>query len=128
MLAVWDATGTSPGYAAMAELLERLFGDAVARALHVPFNLGHPDRLRFALKEAGLIDSRIETVAGTARSPSLEAWVETDVKGWTLANIIDDAQFDTLRRAVRGELTRFKDGDGTVSFAAPAHLVTYVRP
>jgi ubiquinone/menaquinone biosynthesis C-methylase UbiE len=123
-LAVWDALPNSPGYTAMAELLERLFGAEVARALHVPFNLGDIDHLRAVLAESEMHDAHIETVDGTARFPSLDAWVDTDVRGWTLADVINDTQLQSLRRTARKELVDYVGDDGTVSFAAPAHIVS----
>ncbi|MGH7803396.1 MAG: class I SAM-dependent methyltransferase, partial [Candidatus Binatia bacterium] len=53
-IAVWASLMESPGYAAMAELLRELFGDAAARALHAPFALGEADELRSLFAAAGL--------------------------------------------------------------------------
>jgi ubiquinone/menaquinone biosynthesis C-methylase UbiE len=44
-LAVCDALDHSPGYAAFAGLLRRLFGDSVADAFNAPFVLGDPQLL-----------------------------------------------------------------------------------
>jgi hypothetical protein len=60
---------------------------------------------------------------GTARFPSIEAWVETDVKGWTLSDLIDGGQYQTLLQAAQSELTTFVQNDGTVAFESPAHIV-----
>src|SRR5690606_31718220 len=45
-VAVWDALENTPGYAAMTDLLRRLFGDEAARSLESPYSLGDTDRLR----------------------------------------------------------------------------------
>jgi ubiquinone/menaquinone biosynthesis C-methylase UbiE len=39
-VAVWAALESAPGYAAMTDLLQRLFGDRIADALRAPFTLG----------------------------------------------------------------------------------------
>jgi ubiquinone/menaquinone biosynthesis C-methylase UbiE len=44
-VAVCDALEHSPGYAALANLLQRLFGARIADAFRAPFVLGDPDRL-----------------------------------------------------------------------------------
>ena len=44
--AVWASLDQTPGYAAMAMLLERLFGKIVANSLHVPYVLGNEQELR----------------------------------------------------------------------------------
>jgi SAM-dependent methyltransferase len=127
-VAVWDAVETSPGYAAMLDLLTHLFGPETASALRAPFVLG--DRQVFAalFDEAGIPGVWIETLPGTARFPSIDDWVRTDVKGWTLADLIDDEGYFRLREAARRELARFAGPDGHVAFAAPAHLAVATKP
>jgi SAM-dependent methyltransferase len=126
-VAVWGPLDETPGYAAMTELLQRLFGDDAANALRAPYNLGDGDELRSLFAEAGVTDAEVVTVEGTARFPSIASWVHTDVKGWTLADMIDDGQFRMLRAEAEAELLTFVAPDGTVSFAAPAHIVTAVK-
>ncbi len=127
-VAVWDRLETTPGYAAMTALLQRLFGERIAAGLRAPFVLGNRDELRSLFAAAGMAEVQIATEAGTARFPSIEAWVHTDVKGWTLADLIDDAQYQVLLRACESELKRFARPDRTVAFAAPAHIVSVTRP
>jgi SAM-dependent methyltransferase len=124
VVAVWGPLESSPGYAAMVNLLQRLFGTQVADALRAPFALGDPGLLRGMLAQAGALKGTIETVDITAHFPSLEAWVQTDVKGWTLADMIDDGQYQTLLNAAREELCGFELSDGMVAFNSPAHIVT----
>jgi ubiquinone/menaquinone biosynthesis C-methylase UbiE len=123
-VAVWDRLDSSPGYAAMAALLERLFGPRIAGELYAPFALGDPAALRALLADAGFADAEVATHAGTARFPSIEAWVRTDVKGWTLADLIDDDQYALLLREAAVALRRYASADGTVAFAAPALIAT----
>lgn len=119
---VWDKAENSPGYAAMIALLDRLFGADVADALRAPFVLGDTAELRALFKQAGIRNVAIETLQGTARFPSLQSWVHTDIKGWTLADMIDDEQYEALQQAATTELAAFAAPDDTVSFAAPAHI------
>lgn len=123
-LAVWDKVEHSPGYAAMIGLLDRLFGAEVADALRAPFALGEPASVEAILDRAGIRHATLKTVPGTASFPSLAAWLHTDVRGWTLADMIDDDQYATLSREAGKELAPFVQSDGSVRFAAPAHIVT----
>ncbi len=127
-VAVWDRLETSPGYAEMTALLQRLFGKQIAAGLRAPFVLGDLAELRALFAEAGMPDVQVATEVGTARFPSIESWVHTDVKGWTLADLIDDAQYQVLLRAAQVELKRFARPDGTVGFASPAHIVRATKP
>lgn len=123
-VATWDRLAHSPGYDAMVTLLQRLFGARTAAALRAPFVLGDPDMLSALAAEAGIGDVKTETRDDVVTFPSLDDWVHTDVKGWTLADMIDDAQFQALLDTARSELVDFVQADGTVSFAAPAHILS----
>ncbi len=125
-VSVWDSAETSPGYARMIGLFDRLFGAIAAEALRAPFVLGQKATLRALLTDAGWDDAKIVTRQGTARFQSIRDWVQTDVRGWTLADMIDDEQFETLVEAAERELAEFADPDGKVAFAAPGHII--VRP
>jgi len=125
-VAVWDALERTPGYAAMTALLQRLFDDRVADALRAPFILGDPAELTALATEAG-ITPKIATRTDVARFPSIEAWVHTDVKGWTLADMIDDDQYRTLQQAAPKALAQFVQADGSVLFDSPAHIMTVVK-
>jgi len=71
---------------------------------------------------------RVATRRGTACFPSIEAWVHTDVKGWTLADLIDDGQYRRLQAAAGEALADFAGPEGAVRFAHPAHIVTATKP
>ena len=126
-VAVWDALDNIPGYAAMVVLLRRLFGDRIANELRAPFLLGDPETLRAQFVQADIPDVAIRTVDGTACYPSIESWVHVDVKGWTLADLIDKGQYRTLLREAERELNAYVRNDGTVAFRAPAHIVTATK-
>lgn len=126
-VAVWGTLDRSPGYAAMADLLQRLFGDHIAGQLRAPFALGDPAALRGLFSAAGMPGVAIRTLGGTARFPSIEAWVRTDVKGWTLAGLIDDTQYRLLLSEAEKGLQPFVQPDGRVAFPVPAHIATSTR-
>jgi ubiquinone/menaquinone biosynthesis C-methylase UbiE len=126
-VAVWDSLDQTPGYAAMAGLLDQLFGNQVAQALRAPFTLGDQQLLRSVFAEAGMPDAQITTQGGVARFPSIQSWVYTDIKGWTLADMLDGAQFDRLLTEAEQVLRPFVTADGTVAFSAPAHIVTATK-
>ncbi|MEO3427286.1 methyltransferase domain-containing protein [Pelagibius sp. CAU 1746] len=127
VVATWDALERTPGYAAMVALLQRLFGDEVADGLRAPFVLGDPAELLGLFEAAGIPGATLDIQVGTARFPSLADWVHTDVKGWTLADVLDDAQYELLQEEAQQELKRFATAEGTVRFDSPAHIVTAVK-
>jgi SAM-dependent methyltransferase len=123
-VAVWGSLSDTPGYDAMVELLASLFGEGMASELRAPFCLGDPSLLRESFEDAGIPGFELETVIGSARFPSIDAWIATDVRGWTLAELIDDEQFALLRDEAPRALSRFALADGSVEFASPAHVVS----
>lgn len=124
--AVWDALENAPGYAAVTRLLARLFGERVADRIRSPYSLGDAVALGALFAEAGLDDVRCERVSGKARFPSIRAWLHSDVRGWTLADEIDDEQFEHLVAEAETELCRFARPDGSVTFAHPALVASAV--
>lgn len=127
-VSVWDRADRSPGYARMIALIERLIGAAAADALRAPFVLGDQSDFRAALIAGGVTDATIETRDGTARFPSIADWVRTDVRGWTLSDMIDDDQHAALAAAAEREFGAFVAADGSVAFSAPAHVATWSAP
>lgn len=126
-VAVWDSLDNIPGYAAMVKLLQKLFGDQVADGLRAPFALGDAQALQPLFHAADLRQIEITTPQGTARFPTLETWVYTDIKGWALADMINDAEFELLLKEAKPALSQFVTSDGRVCFNAPAHIVSAVK-
>ena len=119
VLLTWASVESSPGYAAMVDLLDRLIGDRAAQALLAPFSIGTPDHLaRIASTVFPAI--KVERLEGHARFPSIDAWLHTDIKGWTLRDLVNDDQLTDLEAAAHRELSRFAGPDGSVTFPAPA--------
>ena len=127
-VAVWDIAEHSPGYAAMIALLHRLFGKDIADELRAPFAMGDKATVQALFEEAGIRTADIQTVNGTARFPSIASWVATDVKGWTLADRIDEAQYRRLQDEAAIEFKRFVQSDDSVAFASPALIAVAVKP
>jgi SAM-dependent methyltransferase len=126
-VAVWASLDRSPGYAAITVLLERLFGAPIAEEMKAPFVLGDAEQLRALFARAGLTGAAIATRTGNVRFPSLEQWIRTEIKGWTLADRLDDAAYATLQRESAVHLAPFVRDDGSVQFAEEAHIVTWAR-
>jgi SAM-dependent methyltransferase len=122
-IAVWESLERIPGYRKMVDLLQRLFGDEAANTLRAPFALGDIGMLRDLCRAAGIPQAQITTHAGTARFPSVESWVYTNVKGWTLAASINDEQYALFLEEAKVALQPFVQADGTVAFDCPAHII-----
>lgn len=123
-VAVWGALSETPGYAAVAQMLDELFGPGVAQSIQAPYSLGDTRELARIFTAANVGDFSIRTLPGKARFASVDAWLYTDIKGWTLADVIDDRGYARLQQAAPQRLAPFVQSDGSVEFDAPAHIVT----
>lgn len=125
-LLVWETLANSPGYAHLVPLLREIAGDAAADALTAPFVLGARGDVGAELGAAGLSAPAPLSLTGTARHPSLDGWIDTEIGGWTLADLVSADQVTALKRHARNRLANFVRADGTVAFPAPA--LCYVVP
>lgn len=127
VVAVWADLENSPGYARLVGLLDRLFGPKAADALRAPFSLGEKGVLAKLLSDAGIGGAQIAIRQGYALFPSMRDWMHTDIRGWTLADMIDDDQFAILLRSAESELAGFVRSDGAVKFACPAMIASAAK-
>jgi len=118
-IATWARLDRSPGYDAMVALIDDELGSEAADALRAPFHLGEADDVRQLLAPLGG-DVRVDEFDGSARFASIAGWVHTDIRGWTLADLVDDAGEAALVARARRELASFVAPDGSVAFPAPA--------
>jgi ubiquinone/menaquinone biosynthesis C-methylase UbiE len=126
-VATWSAVEESPGYASMVDLLRRVVSDEAADALLAPFALGTPEIVRDLLADV-FADVVVTRHDGVARFDSIESWVHTDIRGWTLADLIDDATYQRLLAEALRVHAAYIDERERVRFAAPALIATATKP
>jgi SAM-dependent methyltransferase len=119
--AVWDRLDNNGGYPRLADLVDELFGSDAADAIRVPYQMGDPDTL-LGLATTGLSEPTVTRHPGVARFASLHAWLHTEIRGWTLADTIDDHGFATLLDAAQEQLSDLVV-NGRVAFDVSALVV-----
>ncbi len=127
-IAVWDSLDNTPGYLAITQLLSRLFGDEIADLLRAPYVLGDAERLSRLLVESGVQKPTVSRVAGEARFSSIRSWMHTDIRGWTLADKLDDEQFEHLVKSAEDALSDLVSANGSVRFDHAALIATAQKP
>jgi len=124
-VAVCDAVENSPGYAAFAAVLDRLFGIAVGDAFRAPFVLGDPDRLLAIASDAGISHASVAQHMGTVRFASVGSLVSTErACAWTLGGLLDQREFAQLLQESESALAPFVGPDSAVVFDMPALILT----
>jgi ubiquinone/menaquinone biosynthesis C-methylase UbiE len=118
----------SPGFWALIALVRRLFGDEPADALPAPYILGTPAQIEKRFVNCGASKVNVESCSGSAVFSSLREWLFTEIRGWTLSEVIDNRQFETLVKEAAIELALFVAPDGRVIFDSPVDIVTATKP
>lgn len=124
-VAVCDTLDHSPGYAALAGLLQRLFGEPIADAFRAPFMLGDPGQLLAICAAAGIADAKVAQHNGSVRFASIKSLIATErACVWTLGGMLTDGQFAELLKEAEQALKPFAGTDGKIVFDLPALIVT----
>ncbi|GFG51512.1 methyltransferase type 11 [Mycolicibacterium agri] len=125
-VATWASIDQLPGFAAMADLFGDELGDWAADAMRAPFAVGTPEALADVLRPA-FPDVVVVRREGVARFGSIDDWLYSEIRGWTLSDHVDEAQYARLRTSAARRLAAFACADGTVRFPAPALIATATR-
>jgi SAM-dependent methyltransferase len=123
---VWRGIDESPGFAVLAESLERHIGQPLAAIMRAPFGLSDADELATLVRAAGFQDVAIHQRVGTVRFPSVERFVLSYVAGSPLAGPVSQAD-DAARRALiadaRNALGQYTSNT-ELAFPIAAHLLS----
>ena len=125
-LMVWRGIGESPGFSALAEILERNIGQAAAAIMRAPFGLSDASTLTNLVGDAGFRDVTVQQRVGTVRFPSVERFILSYVAGSPLAGPVsqaNDAAREKLISDARNALGKYAT-NSELAFPIAAHLVT----
>lgn len=126
-VAIWDSIENHPAYAALANLLQRRYGEQLVQDLRMPFTLGDPGLLPALFADAGVAGAEITRQVGTGRFPSLREWLFIEVKEFLLGDRMSDAQFEEMLKEAAEVLRPFVTGEGAVVLRTPAYIVTATK-
>lgn len=127
---VFDALERNPVYDTIAARYGEWIGPVLSQALRAAFSLGREGDLEAVFRAAGTAAPTIRTHTITARFPSVEALVLSDVKGWfpfsgvTLKQPVIDLIVADMKQALAPHVA----ADGSLSFPVAAHMARAVRP
>jgi ubiquinone/menaquinone biosynthesis C-methylase UbiE len=103
-LNVWRPLHNNPGYAALAESLERRVNPESAQVMQGPFFPGNVKTLREHLSAAGFSSIHIRIAIKGVRFPSVEEFLRREVVSW-LAGVTGELD-DSTRSALIADLHR----------------------
>jgi SAM-dependent methyltransferase len=128
-VAVWASLEETPAYDIETRLVERIGGPSTSRPMRLPFSMGNRATFEAQFAQAGVPLRALHTVVGTGRFPSIRAMVAADVVGWLplLGVQLSPPTIEAILDAAERDLAPFRQADGTVAFASPAHIAIAVR-
>ncbi len=125
-LMVWRSIGESPGFSALAEILERNIGQAAAAIMRAPFGLSDASQLTNLVGDAGFRDVTVQQRVGTVQFPSVERFVLSCVAGSPLAGPVSQASNAAREKLIsdaRNSLGKYTS-KSELTFPIAAHLLT----
>ena len=115
------------GYVTLTEIAERRCGRAAADVLTAPFVLGDREELIGIFTAAGADEVVVDLRDGTMTFPTIEVFVETEVKGSPLESLLDDESYRGLLSEADERLQRFLGDDGAVTMPMDAFVITAAK-
>ncbi len=112
-----------PAYAALTGVVADHAGEEGAALMAAYWSCGDLPWLLNLAARAGLTEVESRTVSGTARFPSAEAMVETEVEGSPLVDRIDETTYARIRQDGARALATYAGPDGAVAAPLVCHLV-----
>lgn len=127
-IAVWGPFERATSYVTLTEIARRRCGQAAANVLTAPFALGNEDELHDLFQAAGIDGVGVELRDGTVTFPTIETFVETEVRGSPLEALLDDEGYRGLMQEAREQLRRFRTDGGKVVMPLDAYIITAQKP
>jgi predicted O-methyltransferase YrrM len=119
--------GAQPAYGPFVDMAARHAGPEARSLLNTYFACGDLDDLTSLFGQAGLQVTGTGTHTGTARFPSADALVTTEVESTPLRERISDETYDRIRCGTRDVLGPFTRPDGALEAPFEVHVVA-ARP
>jgi ubiquinone/menaquinone biosynthesis C-methylase UbiE len=128
VIAVWGPFERATGYVILTEVAQRRCGQAAADVLRAPFALGDKDKVVELFETAGINKIDVELRDGTITFPTIQIFVETEVKGSPLEGLLDDESYQSLMREAQDRLQQFRTRAGEVTMPMDAFIITASKP
>ena len=87
-------------------------GEDAAASLDAPFAMGEQGVLEALFHAADVADVSFTSIPGSGRFDSIDQWVTTEVRGWSIGDSVSDRQLADLNEVARNRLSRFETSDG----------------
>jgi SAM-dependent methyltransferase len=126
-IAVWGPYERATSYVILTEITQRRCGQAAADVLTAPFALGDKNMLIDLLQTAGIHNAVVTLQEGTMTYPTIEVFVETEVKGSPLESLLDEESYQELMQEAQEQLKHFQSAGGGVIMPMDAFFISATK-
>lgn len=123
-VAVWASFERAKGYEMLTDMAARRTNETAAAILKAPFVLGDPEQLLEILHAADIKGIEHRILNGWVRFPSVEAFLNAEVKGSPLDDVLSEDEYQSLLEEAKSGLAVFRNGDGSLAMPIGAQIVT----
>ncbi len=124
-IAVWGPLERAKGYVLLTEIARSTAGKEAADLIGgAPFDLGNKDKLAHLLKSAGIHEATIHLREGDLTFPNIKEFIDAEVKGTPLDDLLDEAGYQTLLEEAEDKLQQFYVDSGEVRMPMDAYIVS----
>lgn len=123
-VAVWAPHERATGYVELARIARRYAGEKAVDIIQKPHVLGEPETLRALFDETGIKDQEIKILDGVYTQPSIDYFLESEVKGSPLNSLFDDEGYPQFLEETKAALADFLTPDGELVIPMDATIVT----
>lgn len=123
-VAVWGPFERATGYVALAEIAARYGGEAAVNTLKGPHVLGDQEKLAAIFNAAGLRNPDITLRPGIYGQPSIDIFIEAEVKGSPLNDLFDEESYLAFLEEAREGLKSFLLDGGAIAVPMDAIIIT----
>ncbi|MGB5211550.1 MAG: methyltransferase domain-containing protein [Gammaproteobacteria bacterium] len=124
VVGVWQGLQDNLVYAALVAATDEVLGKEAAESMAWPFALGATGQLSAVFEAAGIQDIQTTAHDGTARFPSVEDFVSTEIRAWLLADSADDQHIRAIGLELRSRYPDFVASAGPIEFPLNAVLAS----
>ena len=125
VVSVWQCLQNNPVYAALIETTHQVLGKASAESMAWPFALGEPGKLNAIFRAAGISEVTMSEHGGSARFPSVEDFVRTEIQAWLLANSVSDQEMEAIGLGLRSAYPDLAASAGPIEFPLNAVVARF---
>ncbi len=125
---VFASLGDQPAYGPLVDVVGRYAGSDARELMGTYWRLGDLDDLHRQIAAAGLEISSSHTRVGTARFPSIDALVTTEVGSTPLIDRIDEATYEQIRAEAGRALMGYVEADGSAAVPIRGHVIAATKP